>query len=216
MPKGIAKIAALCPRDGSKYAFNGVLVSRKGDKATAVVTDGRRLLKVTWVDRNETPLPGFEELEKPVENYRAVLPGHALKRACATAAKLYKGQQPTVLIDEPGTNGKVRIASHDPVAESTTSVECPVVDGKFPPFDDVIPNHKDFHPKSGRAVRIGVGAYLLAELLVAMADAVPGDDAQVVMEVPDQPSRPIKIIRTSGDVEAVGVLMPCKINDERK
>jgi hypothetical protein len=218
------RVCDVAAQENTRYAFRGTKVERNKDgTCTATATDGRRLLSVTWTEDTTAPLPGFEEVEKPKEGFAAVIPARAAMRADSAIRRVRakKNSRPApacVVIDEQNANGRVQLITLDD--EGTQRLDVAANEGQYPPFKDVIPNHKivtddrEKWTKKSRAVRIGVKADLLAGLLDAMKAAVPDAEGVVVLEVPTVPSRPIKMTIGKDDARrrAVGVLMPVNLN----
>lgn len=109
-------------RESTRYAFNGVLLSAGGGKVTLVSTDGRRLAmaKGDLVS---------DRLGK--EGRKAIVPAKALNLI-------------DKLIDDPEETLGIQIREnqvifHSPSATLTTNL----VEGQFPPYDDVIPKDCD-------------------------------------------------------------------------
>jgi len=111
-------------RESSRYAFNGVLLNVKGKKLSLVSTDGRRLAEA----KGELASGGTKS-EK--ETTKAIIPVKAL-------------QMIEKLIDDPeeAVGFQMRenqVIVHTPSATLTTSL----VEGQFPPYEDVIPKDAD-------------------------------------------------------------------------
>ena len=110
-------------KESTRYAFNGVLLVAKGKKISLVSTDGRRLAQA-----NGDLLSG-EKL--PKDGVKAIIPTKAL-------------QLVDKLIDDPeeAVGFQVRenqVIFHTPSATLTSNL----VEGQFPPYEDVIPKDTD-------------------------------------------------------------------------
>jgi DNA polymerase-3 subunit beta len=109
-------------KESSRYAFNGVLVTAKGKKITFVSTDGRRLAMATGDIIGAASSQG----RQPRDHSRQ---GHADGREADRRSEESVGLQ----IREN------RAIFHTSSATLTTNL----VEGQFPPFEDVIPKDTD-------------------------------------------------------------------------
>jgi len=109
-------------RESTRYAFNGVLVVAKGKKVNLVSTDGRRLAQAKGDLISD-------KLGK--EGGRAIVPTKALN----LIDKLVDDPEETVAIKLKEN----QIILHTPSATLTSNL----VEGQFPPYDDVIPKDTD-------------------------------------------------------------------------
>ncbi|MGI9014935.1 MAG: DNA polymerase III subunit beta [Phycisphaerales bacterium] len=112
--------------ESSRYAINGVLFDRKGKSLRLVATDGRRLALA-----NDSVTPG----KKSEEKRSCIVPSKALKLL---------GR----LIDDP--DAVVRLAIQDAAiifsigdGPDAAVLSSNLVEGAFPPFEDVIPKNHD-------------------------------------------------------------------------
>ncbi len=117
----IARTVFSTAADNTRYAFNGVLLERKGRKLRMVATDGRRLALV----RGECSGPADGDAT-------CIIPTKALNVL-------------NRLLDDP--EAAVRVARDRTrisftVGESATLVSA-LIEGSFPPFDDVLPKDHD-------------------------------------------------------------------------
>lgn len=107
-------------RENSRYAINGILLEREGKKLTMVATDGRRLaLAKGSVDQPK----GDPQI--------AIIPTKAL----SMLARLF---------DDPENTVKVKISEGQAMfATDVTTLTTNLVEGNFPPYNDVIPKEHD-------------------------------------------------------------------------
>lgn len=112
--------------ESSRYAINGVLFDRKAKKLRLVATDGRRLALA-----NDACLPS----DKATEQVSCIIPSKALKLV-------------TRLIDDP--DAVIRIAIEESqilfaigAGPDAAVLVSNLVEGAFPPFEDVIPRDHD-------------------------------------------------------------------------
>ncbi len=110
-------------RESTRYAFNGVLVVAKGKKITLVATDGRRLAQAKGDLLSEGKLPK--------DGAKAIIPAKALQ----LVDKLIADPEETVAVQIREN----RVIFHTPQATLTSNL----VEGQFPPYEDVIPKDTD-------------------------------------------------------------------------
>jgi hypothetical protein len=170
LPKNVGELARLAAKETGRYATNGVCVAfTDGGKYRVEATDGKVLGRVTGVcedAREYPPLPALESA--PNGATEGVIPAKALKEACKKVpkgnlvrSKPILGHRAVVMAPNEAT-----FASTD--LDEATSGLTRLVEGKFPPCDDVFPKEKD------EVVRIRVNPKLLKELLdVAAAFSDP-------------------------------------------
>ncbi|MCC7145692.1 MAG: DNA polymerase III subunit beta [Phycisphaeraceae bacterium] len=107
-------------RENSRYAINGVLVEREGNKLAVVATDGHRLA-----------LARGECQAKQKDNRSAIVPTKALNMLLR-------------LLDDPEEEIKVKIAGNQVMfATAAAMLASNLVEGNFPPYKDVIPRDGD-------------------------------------------------------------------------
>lgn len=111
--------------ENSRYAISGVLFDRKGKRAQMVATDGRRLA----ICRAEC-LPGGDE-----GDFTAIVPGKTL----GVLGRLLSDPEATVEIARQGPAIWFRAGEGGEQACLSSSL----VEGVFPPFEDVIPKEHD-------------------------------------------------------------------------
>jgi hypothetical protein len=138
------------------------------------VTDGRRLIKATWADEDLRPEypPGVGNGE-PVEGFETIIPTKQWDEAGKLIPK--NGPKPILwhaLLDETVDKAKIAMGATD--CDHVRKIEGQPVDGKFPKYDDVIPDYT----VGEDAVEIGVNPKLFAEVL-KVVEAI-GTEATVV------------------------------------
>jgi len=132
----ISQTAFAAARETSRYAMNGVLIDREGKTLTVVATDGRRLA----LARGDCDAGSDSARQSAIVPTKAL---NLLQRLCTDEEQLVK----------------VRIAENQIVfATEQMVLASNLVEGNFPPYEDVIP--KDGDRKAtigtevfGRAVR---------------------------------------------------------------
>jgi DNA polymerase-3 subunit beta len=128
-------------KDATRYAFNGVLFAIKGKKLALVSTDGRRLAMSK----------GDLISDKLTEGAKVIVPTKAL----TLLDKLIADPEDTVGMQVREN----QVMFHTSSATLTTNL----VEGQFPPFEDVIP--KDCDKKMTAATADFLGAIRRAALL---------------------------------------------------
>jgi DNA polymerase-3 subunit beta len=109
-------------KESSRYAFNGVLVNVKGKKVSLVATDGRRLAmaKGDLVSDNSGK-----------DGVKAIIPAKALTLI-------------DKLVDDPEEAVGFQIKENQVLVHtSSATLTSSLVEGQFPPFEDVIPKDCD-------------------------------------------------------------------------
>jgi len=127
----IARTLFSTARETSRYAINGVLLKRSGKKIEMVATDGRRLALARG--NAETPASGDAEASCIIAS-----------KALGLLAKL---------LDDPEAKVRVAITANqvifavDDDAGDATVLAGNLVEGTFPPYEDVIPKDQDKRAK---------------------------------------------------------------------
>jgi DNA polymerase-3 subunit beta len=130
-------------KEASRYAFNGVLVGAKGKKANFVATDGRRLAQAKG---DLTPSPRTEK-----EGLSGIIPGKALLLI-------------DKLIDDPEESVGFQMKENQVIVNtSSATLTSNLVEGQFPPYEDVIP--KDCDKKMTAATADFLSAIRRAQLM---------------------------------------------------
>jgi DNA polymerase-3 subunit beta len=109
-------------KESTRYAFNGVLASAKGRKITLVSTDGRRLAMANGDLTSD-------KLSK--DGAKAIIPAKAL-------------QLVERLIDDPEEAVGVQLRENQVIFHTASAtLTSNLVEGQFPPYEDVIPKDTD-------------------------------------------------------------------------
>ncbi|HUS92412.1 MAG TPA: class I SAM-dependent methyltransferase [Phycisphaerae bacterium] len=183
VPRQVFNLHKVCDTDSSRYALGGVRFSRTKDGApTAVATDGRRLVAVTWEEDSAAEYPQIPGCD-PSPNggdFAAIVP----KAVCQKAPKLApvtricpKPILQNVVLDEHATK-PLRIAATN--LEETEQLQPTGVEGRFPRWTDVF----DFHRTAiGHEVAtVKLDAEILATAVQTLA-AVLGDGSRERVEI---------------------------------
>jgi DNA polymerase-3 subunit beta len=109
-------------KEASRYAFNGVLVNAKGKKVNLVATDGRRLAMA----KGDLVTDNIGK-----EGTKAIIPTKAL-------------QLIDKLVDDPEEAVGFQIKENQVLVHtSSATLTSTLVEGQFPPYEDVIPKDAD-------------------------------------------------------------------------
>lgn len=122
----ISRTVFATARENSRYAINGVLFKREGKRLKLVATDGRRLALCS------ANVGG----DKDAEPISCIVPNKALQMLL----KLLEDPEEPVKIAVSDTQIVFSIGA-DEVGRATLSSN--LVEGAFPPFEDVIPRDQD-------------------------------------------------------------------------
>lgn len=118
-------------KESTRYAFNGVLLLARGKKLDLVSTDGRRLAQA----KGDLGSAG----DLPKEGAKAIIPAKAL-------------QLIEKLIDDPEEQVGFQIRENQVIFTTLhATLTATLVDGQFPPFEDVIPRDADKKMTAGTA-----------------------------------------------------------------
>ncbi len=112
-------------RENSRYAINGVLLVRDGKKLEMVATDGRRLAKCSATT------------EAKSDPARCIIPSKALSMLLRLA------DEPEEPVHVAITDSRAVFAFGDDAADARATLSTSLVEGTFPPYEDVIPKDQD-------------------------------------------------------------------------
>ncbi len=175
-------------RENSRYAINGVLIERDGNKISVIATDGRRLALAKGTCKAKKNTDG-----QPTS---AIVPSKALNML---QRLLTEGDQ-TVRVKL--TDNQILFATDTAVLSSN------LVEGNFPPYKDVIPRDADKKATLGtdallsavrRAALLtndeskGVSLGFEPGKLTLASRAPEMGDAEVTMDLPKYDGEPVKI-----------------------
>jgi len=121
----ISRTLFAAARENSRYAINGVLMVREGKKLEMVATDGRRLAKSAVTISGDG------------DGSQCIIPSKAL----SMIQKLAADQDEPVHIAI--TDNQAVFAFGDEPADSRAVLTTNLVEGTFPPYEDVIPRDLD-------------------------------------------------------------------------
>lgn len=127
----IAQTLFAAAKESTRYAFNGVLIVAKGKKIDLVSTDGRRLAQA------KGDLLSAGKLDK--DGAKAIVPTKAL-------------QLIEKLIDDPEEAVGFQVRENQVIVRtSNATLTSNLVEGQFPPYEDVIPKDTDKKMIAGTA-----------------------------------------------------------------
>lgn len=173
-------------RENSRYAINGVLVERNGNKLAVVATDGHRLAlaKGSCKAKND-------------ESRNAIVPTKALNLLLR-------------LFDDADQTVRVKVADNQILFATDTAVlSSNLVEGNFPPYADVIP--KDGDKKATLATDVFISAVRRAALLTneeskGVRMAFSGDGLKLSSRAPEMGEAEVNIdlVEYAGDALEIG------------
>lgn len=109
-------------KENSRYAINGVLIEREGNKLNVVATDGRRLAMAKGACKGSKAGEGSKQ--------QAIVPTKAL----TNLLRLFNGEQSV----------RVKVADNQIIfATEEAMLASNLVEGNFPPYRDVVPKDAD-------------------------------------------------------------------------
>jgi DNA polymerase III subunit beta len=124
----VARTLFATARETSRFAINGVLIKRDGKRLEMVATDGRRLAL------SRANLQGSEKDAKPVS---CIVPSKAL----GMLQKLIKENEEAVQIAI--TDNQILFSFGTAASPGRAVLISNLVEGSFPPYEDVIPRDQD-------------------------------------------------------------------------
>ncbi len=114
-------------RENSRYAINGVLMKRSGKKIEMVATDGRRLALAR----------GSAETSASTGESSCIIPTKALNLVSRLV------ENPDARVRVAITSNQALFAFDDEKQASAAVLATNLVEGTFPPYEDVIPKDQD-------------------------------------------------------------------------
>lgn len=183
----IAQTIFATARENSRYAINGVLVERDGNKLVVVATDGRRLAMAKGTCKAG---------KGDDSHHQAIVPTKALHMII----RLFNDDEQTV---------RVKIADNQIIfATDDATLTSNLVEGNFPPYKDVIPKdgdkkatlHTDSFASGVRRAALltneeskGVRLAFAADGLTLTSRAPEMGEAEVKVEMPKYDGEPLEI-----------------------
>lgn len=121
----IARTIFAAARENSRYAINGVLMVREGKKLEMIATDGRRLAKSSAT------------IDPKGDDASCILPAKALSMIQKIAADDAEPVHVAV------TDNQALVAFGEDPNDARATMSTNLVEGTFPPYEDVIPKDQD-------------------------------------------------------------------------
>lgn len=159
IPKSIQHIVNICASENTRYAVNGIHLSRdtssadaEDHRSVAVATDGRRLLIARWQEPDIGDWPDLADRGdvNTVWDFWAIVPAKIWTEAHRSVPNGCKPILQHVLLEERRpVKGKPSEVSQPDLTLVTTDGETvrrltsPQSDGKFPKYQDVVPALRD-------------------------------------------------------------------------
>jgi DNA polymerase-3 subunit beta len=169
----IERTAFAAANESTRYAFEGVLLKFKGNKLTAVATDGRRLACVS------------ETVEKVEKEISAIVPRPIL---------------PLVQRLESGSPVEIELGDNAAsFASGSVKLWTNLLEGTFPPYEDVIPKDTDKTATAGTAALMNA---------VRRAGLMSNEEAKAITFTFDKNGLVLKA--RSPDAGEAEIRFPCK------
>lgn len=208
IPRDVLEVHRITSKDENRPNLQCVHAEREADRPRLTATDGHRLVTITWSE------PEVPDADIPADyGDLTQIPGFTadiLAETCAEVARVVpKGERAEVYrhawLEESNGNGLVRMGAGD--KSICQAVQC---EAKDPEIE--FPNWRDAVGSVKGAVRIGINAKLLAELVAVVSKA--SGEVGVVLSVPADPLQPLGIHADSkdGTVHVDAVLMPMTLD----
>lgn len=125
----ISRTLFAAAREVSRYAINGVLLKREGKKVELVATDGRRLA----LARGVVSVTG----DSAKETTSCIVPSKALNLALKLIG------DPEQIVRVAATESQIMFSFGDESDPTRALLVSNLVEGAFPPYEDVIPKEQD-------------------------------------------------------------------------
>jgi DNA polymerase III sliding clamp (beta) subunit (PCNA family) len=189
IPSRLKGIVVLAATESTRYAIEGVCLSRKKDRCLVQVTDGRRLFNCSWTDQEE------REGDAPPD-FSVIVPSHLWKTALTSKLDNVTLNETFIRSDKPMLvfdRGDCEISGE------------PITEGKFPNTSDIIPKYK-----ASEGIQLGIAPTLLAEIAHVFGQIDPEKVGCPKWHIVD-PAKSILITSKTDELDAVAVLMPVSL-----
>lgn len=213
VPREVFSVASHADTTSSRYAFGGVQFSRAADgTATAVATDGRRLIVTQWREPKPADYPASVIAEaSPNPSFSVLIP----QKTCREAGRWNPGKRAkailqNVAIDEhvtaTGPNAcRVSIAATD--LEKFPRFDCKQMEGRYPRWQDAIPAYD-----ASNSLSIAINHQFLVDAAEALGKIGTGEtkpEITLTIDRENHSERPLLITACHLDRKAAAVIMPC-------
>lgn len=217
LPKQIIALRRIVAKAAGRFACSNVRIERAEQGPRAMATDGRRAVVFTWEEPNADQFPPIEGLSSvPARRFAANVPPKTLAEAGRGLPKRLPNPVLGHLLLDESDASLVRVAATN--NDKITRAQARADGGSFPDCVAVLPapvrERTLYDPaRHGAAAfshtRIGVNAKQFAETLKVVSD-LAADDATntVVMTVPVDPHRPIRLDARCKGRRAAAAIMP--------
>ena len=217
LPKQIVALGKIVARAAGRLGLSTVRIERHERGPRAMATDGRRAVIFQWDEPEAAKYPAIEGLNpKPVRQFAANVPPKALADAGRGVAKRTPNPVLKHLLLDESDASMVKVAAT--ASGGVTRAQAQAVDGGFPDCGSVLPtparDGKLYNPaRHGAAAfthtRIGVNAKQFAETMRVVSDLAADDtNNTVVMTIPVDPNRPIRLDARCPGRRAAAAIMP--------
>jgi hypothetical protein len=217
LPKQILALKRIVAKAVGRYAYSNVRIERTEQGPRAMATDGRRAVVFNWEEPKADQFPPIEGMSSaPARLFAANVPPKTLAEAGRGVARRTPNPVLAHLLLDESDASLVRVAgrSDDKVTRAQARADA----ADFPDCDQVLPAPKRegtlYDPGRHGAVafthtRIGVNARQFAETLKVVSDLAAEDASNtVVMTVPIDPHRPIRLDARCQGRRAAAAIMP--------
>jgi len=189
----------------NRYATDNVRVEESGDSVRLSATDTRILIDLK-LPKPAKPSKVLGAIEgSPNGATTALIPG-------AYVAKCKKSETTAVCLSDNVVTIATAVEGrfeNSPLASIPTVKTCPVGEGKFPPFQDILGASVAAATKGEGTKKISVSARRMAQIMTAIADILDGDNDDRVDITIGDPRKPIHFEASTADGGALrGLLMP--------
>lgn len=217
LPKQIIALKKIVSRITSRFALPAVRIERNEHGPRAIATDGRRAVIFQWDEPEADQFPPVEGMSNArVRQFAANVPAQAFADAGRGISRRTTNPALGHLLLDESDASNVRLAAKG--NETITRAQAKAVEGQFPDCDAVLPTparEKNVYDpgRHGAAAfthtRIGVNAKQFAQTLTVVSDLAADDPSTtVLMTVPIDPHRPIRLDARCEGRRAAAVVMP--------
>jgi hypothetical protein len=217
LPKQILALKRIVAKAACRYAQRNVRIERSEHGPRAMATDGRRAVVFNWEEPKAGQFPPIEGMSSaPAKRFAANVPPNTLVEAGRGLARRTSNPALAHLLLDESDASLVRVAARN--SEKVTRAEAPADDASFPDCVSALPaparERTLYDPgRHGAAAfthtRIGVNAKQFAETMKVVSDLAADDPSNtVVMTVPIDPHRPIRLDSRCVGRRAAAAIMP--------
>jgi hypothetical protein len=217
LPKQIIALKKIVAKAVSRHAHATIRIERHPQGPRAMATDGRRAVVFDWDEPEPGKFPPIEGLSAtPARQFAANVPPKTLAEAGRGLVKGRCRSSPSHLLLDESSTSIVRVAGSS--NGNVTRAQAKTENAAFPDCHGILPTAARegnvYDPKRHGAAafthtRIGVNAKQLAQTLQVVSDLATDDvHNTVVMTVPVNPDRPIRLDARCSGRRAAAAIMP--------